>query len=641
MPTVQSIVKVQTMYVAYYGRPGDPGGVDFWAGKLDGNDGNLDEIIDAFGDSKEFIDNYGDLNPQELVATLYQQILGREPDAGGLLFYIELLNSGAKSLASIALDIANGVQGGDIDTLANKLEVAQAFTDVIVLTGAPYSEDELPAAKQLIADIDSGDASVDAALALIAQLAAAAGEDTVPDDFSTDTTLTFDDPVISNVNYFGDIDVVAVELAAGVEYQFTMGGLSSGSGTLLDPWLGLYDGSEDYPLSDDDSGKGIDSYMVFTPDTAGTYYLAAQSAGGSTIGSYTLSMDWVGNDTIAGDVSTGASLMVGETLSSHLDSAADEDWFSIELTEGIQYSLTLASVDSDGGSLADPVVALYDESGTLVLEDVQNYTPTVSGSYYLAAASSSGDTGSYSLAVREPFNTTALTITFEDPDGELNAFRTVIEDNLQAAWDNWDLYIDGEYGAVLDIVIRPFTEVSDGNGGVTLATASPEFYVGVGDYIVQGAPAEELRSGSDTNGDEPDGSININTYTLEQDSYFDFDTSDDFTPFFQVNFEDVLTHELGHVLGFDGWFDGGDYHLPFEALLDQTTIEFLGERAVALNGGPVALDEDSLVHLDQATFQEAMMTPLASDGGIDEITELEIAMLADIGLPIHEQYLII
>ena len=41
MPTVQSIAKVQTMYVAYYGRPGDPGGVDFWADLLDGNDGNL------------------------------------------------------------------------------------------------------------------------------------------------------------------------------------------------------------------------------------------------------------------------------------------------------------------------------------------------------------------------------------------------------------------------------------------------------------------------------------------------------------------------------------------------------------------------------------------------------------------------
>ena len=35
--------QVQIMYVAYYGRPGDAGGLDFWAGKLEGVDGNLKE----------------------------------------------------------------------------------------------------------------------------------------------------------------------------------------------------------------------------------------------------------------------------------------------------------------------------------------------------------------------------------------------------------------------------------------------------------------------------------------------------------------------------------------------------------------------------------------------------------------------
>ena len=93
MPSSYSITKVQTIYVAYYGRPGDPGGVDYWATRLD-NRGNLDAIIDAFGDSEEYVNNYGGLESEELVETLFLQILGRGADPEGLQFYTGLLGSG-------------------------------------------------------------------------------------------------------------------------------------------------------------------------------------------------------------------------------------------------------------------------------------------------------------------------------------------------------------------------------------------------------------------------------------------------------------------------------------------------------------------------------------------------------------------
>ena len=102
--------QVQEMYVAYYGRPGDPGGVEFWEEQLEDQDGNLAAIIDAFGTSEEFDERFGTLDDEDLINNLYQQLFGRDADPEGLAFYLEELQSGRATLASIALNISDGVQ---------------------------------------------------------------------------------------------------------------------------------------------------------------------------------------------------------------------------------------------------------------------------------------------------------------------------------------------------------------------------------------------------------------------------------------------------------------------------------------------------------------------------------------------------
>uniref|UniRef100_UPI0026130D0D DUF4214 domain-containing protein n=1 Tax=uncultured Halomonas sp. TaxID=173971 RepID=UPI0026130D0D len=75
---------VQAMYVAYYGRPADPAGIDYWSGLLDQVGGDPRAISQAFGDSQEFIDNYGGLSDEDLVKGLYLQLFDRSPDSEGL-----------------------------------------------------------------------------------------------------------------------------------------------------------------------------------------------------------------------------------------------------------------------------------------------------------------------------------------------------------------------------------------------------------------------------------------------------------------------------------------------------------------------------------------------------------------------------
>lgn len=146
---------VQAMYVAYYGRPADPAGIEYWAGLLEQAGGDPGSISQSFGDSQEFIDNYGGLSDQELVSGLYRQLFDRDPDSEGLTFYVNELQSGAMSLADIALAIAEGAQGADAVAWQAKLAAADTFTAGLASTpgGQQAYGGDVSAIKAFIAGI--------------------------------------------------------------------------------------------------------------------------------------------------------------------------------------------------------------------------------------------------------------------------------------------------------------------------------------------------------------------------------------------------------------------------------------------------------------------------------------------------------
>ncbi len=133
---------VQTAYVAYYGRAADPGGQGFWAVQMDAAGQSLDAIIGPFGNSDEFNRRYGGLSFTQLVTMIYQQTLGRDPDQAGLDYYVGELQAGRKTLQTITLDILNGATTApDSTTVANKLDVAQYYTDKVA-AGCGYGTEQ-------------------------------------------------------------------------------------------------------------------------------------------------------------------------------------------------------------------------------------------------------------------------------------------------------------------------------------------------------------------------------------------------------------------------------------------------------------------------------------------------------------------
>jgi uncharacterized surface protein with fasciclin (FAS1) repeats len=161
--------QVQKMYIAYYGRPGDPAGVAFWEHQLTENGGNLDDIIDAFGTSEEYQDRFAGLETGALLNNIYVNILNRDADESGLSFYSEKLESGDLTLASIALDIANGIQDGSADAgvYSNKLAVANTFTLSVSPVNIPYDGTSIDEAVQLLAVVGADDESRNQALAAV------------------------------------------------------------------------------------------------------------------------------------------------------------------------------------------------------------------------------------------------------------------------------------------------------------------------------------------------------------------------------------------------------------------------------------------------------------------------------------------
>jgi len=167
MASEHSRSEIQKTYIAYYGRPADEGGLEYWANLLDEAGGDLSVIIDAFANSPEFLESFGDLEESELINNIYQQLFGEDADPEGLDFYVRLIQQGEKTLGSVALDILNGAKNEHADIIDNKFEYAQRVTLTIKVKNKHYDGDSAISLKLKIKGIGASDESLDEALAAL------------------------------------------------------------------------------------------------------------------------------------------------------------------------------------------------------------------------------------------------------------------------------------------------------------------------------------------------------------------------------------------------------------------------------------------------------------------------------------------
>jgi Ca2+-binding RTX toxin-like protein len=103
----QNAGKAYMLYQAAFNRTPDTGGLGFWIDALD-HGANINDVAQAFINSSEFTNLYG-ANPSAstFVNGLYQNVLDRAADSGGLAYWEDLLNNHALSQAQVLESFAS------------------------------------------------------------------------------------------------------------------------------------------------------------------------------------------------------------------------------------------------------------------------------------------------------------------------------------------------------------------------------------------------------------------------------------------------------------------------------------------------------------------------------------------------------
>ncbi len=143
---------VQQLYVAYFGRPADPGGLANFEAQLQAagaatdvqgldsaysSNATLRALVDTFGVSKESQSLYSG-DSTAFVKAIYNNVLGRDPLQGGLDYWVNAIDHGGLQRGNVALSImaaalTNATAQGQADAalIGKKIAIAGNFTAVV------------------------------------------------------------------------------------------------------------------------------------------------------------------------------------------------------------------------------------------------------------------------------------------------------------------------------------------------------------------------------------------------------------------------------------------------------------------------------------------------------------------------------
>jgi S-layer protein len=125
---------IQQLYVAYFNRPADVAGLNYWTNALT-NGGKIADIAKSFSQQTEYTSLFAGKQPDEIVNIIYTNLFGRGAEQAGLNYWGAKLQAGAVSVADVVLQVAAGATGTDLAAYNNKVAASAAFTTELNTAG--------------------------------------------------------------------------------------------------------------------------------------------------------------------------------------------------------------------------------------------------------------------------------------------------------------------------------------------------------------------------------------------------------------------------------------------------------------------------------------------------------------------------
>ena len=407
---------LEKLFIAYFGRAGDPAGLEYWVKEASKPGSNFSDIAQSFSAQEEAKSLYGflrapslGLGQEDFLKAVYQNLFERSIDNDGLAYWKDQLNNG-RSVGPIILDIINGAQGTDKTTLMNKLSVAKYYTENVINSNATWTvDDDLADARAVIADVTSSSSTVTAGKTLSDRLIDA---DKVP--VGSSLTLT-----------------TSVDAVSGTQKNDTISGIIGASGT--------------YNVGDNISGgAGTDTLNLIDAGSATSAPFVSMSgveivnvrmlSAGTTIIN---ANDWEGVVTLTNASSVAGSTLnatgVSTTTSIKVYDDSDVNVAFKNSTTASSVSLTLVSVGT--GNTASTI-------GSASAAATANIDLDLNNSGLLAEVSVSVE-GSVNIARLEAgSNVASYTITGSG-NASLVTDDTITSFNATAALGNLDVTFSG------------------------------------------------------------------------------------------------------------------------------------------------------------------------------------------------------